>query len=207
MEIYWGNVGANEVIEYMRKHNFRILYTSPDFRTPKINNYALDNGAYSDWKHNKDFKGEEFLNFLSKYKNRDITKPDWVAVPDRVAEGNRSLDFSLKWKEKIPDYFDRLLLVVQDGMSFENVEKHIDEFFGLFVGGTKRWKIDTSEDWIKLAHEYDKICHIGRISKYSEVMWAKRIGADSIDSTTWAQNFKYNSYKCLNDLDAQKRLI
>jgi len=191
MKFYWGNVGSNEVIEYMQEHNHRTLITSPHYRFPRTE-YSLDNGAFSDWKHNREFRSEEFLEFLEKYEQIG-KRPEWVAIPDRVTEGNISLEFSISWIDKIPDYFDRLLLVVQDGMDRDRVSQVLEDYdrvIGLFIGGSKRWKIDTAEDWVELAHKHNGICHIGRIGRWNEIMWAERIGADSIDSTSWPQNYE-----------------
>ncbi len=188
---YWGNVGERKVLRYMKNHNYKTLITSPHFRTPKTD-YALDNGAFSDWKHNDEFQDEEFLEFLQKYIDRIDKKPDWVAIPDKVAKGKESLYFSLNWMERIPDYFDRLLLVVQDGMSQNMIGRVLereDRIAGLFVGGSKSWKYRTSKEWVELAHSHEKICHIGRIGTWERIMWAERIGADSIDSTSWPHNF------------------
>jgi len=204
MKFYWGNVGSKEILEYMKEHNFRTLITSPHFRTPQTA-YALDNGAYSDWKHNRDFRSEEFLQFLRKYMELD-RKPEWVAVPDKVAQGNESLDFSLRWVDKIPDYFENLMLVVQDGMDTERVENHVDKFYGIFIGGTKRWKIDSAPSWVDLAHRHGKISHIGRISNWKEIMWAERIGVDSIDSTTWPQNYCRSSAHNIKKAKSQTTL-
>ena len=206
MKIYWGNVAKLDILDYMKEHNYGQMITSPYFRTPKANYYALDNGAYSNWKNHKEFDSKGFLKFLRKYENRDIEKPDWIAVPDKVAEGQKSLEFSLNWLDKISDYFDKRMLVVQDGMDPKKVEDNINKFYGLFVGGSKRWKIDSTPQWVNLAHKYDKICHVGRISRWNEIMWAKRIGVDSIDSTTWPQNFKTDGHMQLEYAEMQEKL-
>jgi len=53
----------------------------------------------------------------------------------------------------------------------------------LFVGGTVEWKFKTGHEWVELAHSYGLICHIGRVGSMKRVIWARRIGADSIDSS------------------------
>ena len=53
----------------------------------------------------------------------------------------------------------------------------------LFVGGTIEWKLRTGHKWVELAHEQGIRCHIGRVGSMKRVIWARKIGADSIDSS------------------------
>jgi len=100
-----------------------------------------------------------------------------------------SFKFSLKWRERLSDLNNySWYLVVQDGMVVDQVEKEISKFDGLFVGGTVKWKIATGKDWIELAHSYGLPCHIGKVGTYKRLVWAIRIGADSIDSTAFSRN-------------------
>ena len=62
------------------------------------------------------------------------------------------------------------------------------KFDGIFVGGTVKWKIKTGEEWVRLAHDHKLPCHIGRVGVFKRIVWAKRIGADSIDSTNFVRN-------------------
>jgi NADPH:quinone reductase-like Zn-dependent oxidoreductase len=52
----------------------------------------------------------------------------------------------------------------------------------LFVGGSLPWKLATGERWVRFAHAHGRRCHIGRVGTPRRVAWARRIGADSIDS-------------------------
>ena len=113
-------------------------------------------------------------------------KPLFIVCPDIVAGGLESLEFSLSWVDKIA--YDKIALVVQDGMTPWDVWPVIDKFQYLFIGGSVDWKWSTAEDWVQFAHASGVPCHIGQCGKLEYLREAKRIGADSVDSTSWPVN-------------------
>ena len=112
----------------------------------------------------------------------DRCAPDFVVCPDRVAGGLDSLEFSRLWLERCESLRPglRYYLAVQNGMTHDDVST--DGFAGIFVGGDLPWKIATGESWVRFAHDRHLPCHIGRVGTAKRVYWARRIGADSIDS-------------------------
>lgn len=182
MKLYAGNVGKISILKEMKDLNVGTLFTFPGYKAPNSDYYALDNGAYSAYINDRRANFKAYPAFIERYPN-----PDFVVVPDKVAQGSRSLSFSLKWLPELPrgrPYY----LAVQDGMKEKAVAQVLNKFAGLFVGGTMDWKLRTSEDWVALAHSQGLKCHIGRVGTWWNIVWAKRIGADSIDSTTWPRN-------------------
>lgn len=193
MEIYIVNVGAKKHHDLMRQLNLRLLHVAYDWRNPIEGiPYAVDNGAYHYWNNHKDFDGHRFQKTLKKVNKLSID-PDFIVCPDIVAGGISSLEFSLKWADLEPreDYY----LAVQDGMSEKIVQNSLNGFKGLMVGGTMDWKLKTSEQWVKLAHKNKLTCHIGRVGTFKRLLWARRIGADSVDSSTFAHAPNLNRYK------------
>lgn len=178
--------------------------------TARKMHWFYDNGAYGDWKNNRVFDTEKFINEMFRIeseirfgkeltndvdfsllkkgqaKGYRLVEPDFVVIPDLPARGNQSLFFSRNWidylERRFPFY--NYYLAVQDDMSFELVENDLKEkmYSGLFVGGTKKWKYETSEQWVELAHKYDIKCHIGGIGTPKDIRWSNMIGADSVDS-------------------------
>ncbi|AXH16350.1 hypothetical protein CP985_11815 [Malaciobacter mytili LMG 24559] len=178
--------------------------------TARTMHWFFDNGAFSDWQNKRPFNAQKFidqmwrieseirfgkpisndLDFSSmergepkKYK---LVCPEFVVCPDLPARGNESLEFSRKWIDYLEDtfpYYD-YFLAVQNEMSFELVEDDLknNRFSGLFVGGTKEWKYKEASIWVELAHKYGIPCHIGGIGNRKSILWAKSIGADSVDS-------------------------
>ncbi len=179
--------GAIEVINKAQKDNVGILmvegWKNPD-RWPY---YAIDNGTYSAWVNGREWDPIPFLRTVRKAREYS-RKPDFVVCPDIVAGGKDSLIHSINWIKVLPKDLP-YYLAVQDGMELPLVRNAITEngFFGIFVGGTTDWKIKTAETWCRLAGELQIKCHIGRIGVGKKIVWAERIGADSVDSSTWVQ--------------------
>jgi hypothetical protein len=148
-----------------------------------LHHLAIDNGAFSCWINGKPFDGEKLLRILEQYETVPV---DFVVCPDIVAGGLSSLQFSLEWEERLRGW--PLYLAVQNDMPELDVERAMEDFDGLFVGGTMDFKYKTSEIWIALAHEHGLKCHIGRIGTVHRLQWAERIGADSVDSTNFTRN-------------------
>jgi len=111
---------------------------------------------------------------------RRIGVPALAALPDIVAGGLRSLEFSLAWLERLPDW--PWYLVVQDGMRLEEVEPELPSVAGLFLGGTTRFK-QSALLWARLAHAHGKRFHFARAGTLARIELAQRVGADSLDSS------------------------
>lgn len=152
----------------------------PPRRTP----FFYDNGAFGDWKRGRDFHVSKWWGNLRRMRD-DGMQPDFIVIPDRVAGGLESLKMSRDWLDVVPEEFlDRCYLVVQEGMTPENIAGELEGYAGLFVGGaTTEWKMDTAPAWIALAHSTGRRCHIGRVGPPARVRLAAKIGADSIDSS------------------------
>jgi hypothetical protein len=153
---------------------------SPPRRFP----WFLDNGAFRDWRHHRPFNTSDYRGELYVVENVFRLRPDFLLLPDIVAGGLDSLRFSESWIHRCQTV-GPLYLAVQDGMGVGDVRPFLDAqpIAGLFVGGTSAWKIRSAHHWIRLAHERGLPCHIGRAGTVRKVRWAKRLGADSIDSS------------------------
>lgn len=174
--------------------------------------WCLDNGAftsYNDWLQRKKrgepvpkkhgFDGGKFFVAMNKTieaVDEGHRAPDFVVLPDIVAGGRVSLRLSLSALQILPDTFS-YYLAVQDGMKpsvldepwrdivygAETESAPLHRYIsGLFVGGSMKWKLRTSERWIREAHKRGLEAHIGRVATVENLVWARRIGADSVDS-------------------------
>ena len=191
MKIYLGLVSrGSKKAKEIRKEGWGVVVV-PELRKKFCPEtfplYFVDNGAFVFWKRGLPFNEKPFLETLehvAEIVEEGRTPPSFVVVPDLVAQGLKSLDFSINWLEKLKREFPQFsyALALQDGMTPEHVEPVMDEFDWLFVGGTLEWKVKTGELWVKFAHSHNRKCHIGRVGTAKRVCWARRIGADSIDS-------------------------
>lgn len=104
-------------------------------------------------------------------------------MPDIVAGGLRSLDFSLTWLERLRGY-RLLLLAVQDGMTEAHVASLLSPEVGIFIGGSTDWKWSTVARWAALARSKGAYCHVGRVNTERRILECARAGADSFDGTS-----------------------
>ena len=178
MIVYIGQTRARALIARLTALGYREI-TQRHELPPRRQPWAIDNGAFGDWRANRAFDAKQFRHALARSK--DLPTPDFVVVPDRVAAGRDSLALSMEWLDECKTYGSPYL-VVQDGMTEADVRAVAPRFEGLFVGGTLPWKIETAVAWVRLAHSIGRRCHIGRVGTPTRVRWARRIGADSIDS-------------------------
>jgi len=141
--------------------------------------WGFDNGAFSAWSHGQPFPAGGFEARLAAAVK--LPTPPIVAVtPDIVADGARSLEFSLEWRSQLPDAWP-WFLAVQDGMEADDVADALPAFAGLFLGGSTAFK-RTAPQWATLAHAAGKRFHYGRASLPRRVDHAIRVGADSLDT-------------------------
>lgn len=176
MRTYLGQTRSRHWLWMLNRFGFgemTVREEVPPRRTP----WAFDNGAYKDFTAGKSFQESKYLRAL----DRMPPGADFVAAPDIVGAGTRSLEFSLSWVNRLKGL--PLYLVVQDGMSCTDVAPHIRHFSGLFVGGSLGWKLETAGRWINFAHSCDVKCHVGRVGTGQRVRMMRHLGADSIDSS------------------------
>jgi hypothetical protein len=180
MKVFVGDTRSYENIRTLQRLRWGRIHIKP----PKLFNremWAFDNGAYGYWVRGEAFDESKYRqNLDAAYRLR---APYLSVVPDIVAQGLKSLDYSLEWMQKLPDDWP-WYLAVQDGMTYRDVEGVIrGGFKGLFLGGTDKFKKQTAWRWCEMAHEFGLRFHYGRAGTLKKVRHAKQIGADSIDSS------------------------
>lgn len=159
------------------------------FRNIKFGRWAFDNGAFTDWKNGVPFNEREFLWRVRQVEKMPLDRmPDWCVCPDMVGK-RLSLLYSLDWRAYLKIYAPGLkwYLAVQDYMVPDDVEYalSLERFSGLFIGGTTRWKHETSPAWVELGHSLGVPVHVARVNGEKWLRWAVDIGADSVDGTGW----------------------
>lgn len=156
--------------------------------------YFYDNGAFVDFMHKRPFGIGQFMADMralragGKGHRRTgrmipLAKPQFIVLPDIVAQGPESLAESESWVAAC-EGIAPLYLAVQNGMREADVEKALrPSIRGLFVGGDLTWKFETAPHWTAMAHAKGLAVHVGRVGTVARVEWARRIGVDSIDSS------------------------
>ena len=180
MRVYIGQSRGKKMNAILDANGFGEMTVRAEYPNRRFP-WAFDNGAFGDFNKKRVFQAVVYEKAVERLA-ADGARPDFLVVPDIVAGGSASLDFSLCWVERLHTLAP-LALAVQDGMTDVEVTKVMGPFAFLFVGGSVEWKVRTGAQWVRLAHAYGKRCHIGRVGTPRRVRWAIRIGADSIDST------------------------
>jgi len=152
----------------------------------------MDNGAFRAWQRGYPFQRWAFDQQMRETFSSGIDL-EWFVCPDIVAGGKRSLAFSIEWLRCELRTAPSVALAVQDGMSIQDIKdacimSRFPNVSHIFVGGTEDWKWETAGDWVEFAHANGRKCHIGRCGTLDHLRAAERVGADSVDSTSWARN-------------------
>jgi hypothetical protein len=178
---YASNTGNRKNLAAMQRAGWRLLISPLDMRTKLQSGfrYGLDNGAWSAYKKQHLFDETLFVQALARYG----TGADWIAIPDIVAGGMRSLEFSLRWHNRLTGIAP-LLLPVQDGMIPTDIQTLVGPQLGIFVGGSTGWKLATMPQWGQLAKVAGCHLHIGRVNTARRIRLCAAAGADSFDGTS-----------------------
>jgi len=146
--------------------------------------WIFDNGAYLDWVRDKEFNDTAYWKRL--WRAYAVGRPYFAVVPDIVAEGKKSLEYSMWWIERLPPSWS-WYLAIQDDMDMAEVKAVIKWYDGFFLGGSNDFKQEAGR-WCDLAHSKGLKFHYARCGTRKRIAHAKRIGADSIDSAGCLQS-------------------
>ena len=148
--------------------------------------FAIDNGCYSAYARGVRWDPAPFLHSLHKAQELGL-RPEFAVLPDIVAGGQASIARSRRWNYALSAEYPEIpfYIAVQDGVTPDMVPDI--GIAGIFVGGTKTWKLATMAAWEEYAHRRGMGIHVGRMGSLDDILAAHGIGADSIDSTTWVQ--------------------
>lgn len=179
MIAYAARTGTKRNLAALRSAEWRLMVSAAGSLRHEGFSYALDNGAWSAYQNNKPFDAKRFMRALCLLGDR----ADFVVIPDIVAGGLLSLEFSLKWMPIVLDRCTLGLLPVQDGMCAMDIRNLLSPQVGIFIGGTTEWKINTAAEWGLLASNVGCWLHIGRVNSVRRIRMARSIGAHSFDGS------------------------
>jgi hypothetical protein len=204
MVIIVGDTRSREFIAKLQQLGWGRMFIERKITPYPHEPWGFDNGAYRDWIKGKGFDESRYLKAVDTAVKitEEAHYPYLSVIPDRVAKGIESLDFSAIWFDKLKRYMGKNFekfnwyLAVQDGMTESDVEEFIKsypEVKGLFLGGTDKFKA-TAPDWSMLAKKHNLRFHYARAGTPRKYALAKMAGADSIDSAfpIWVkERFQY----------------
>lgn len=179
--------------------SYRYGYTwLPEYMTPHDTPYIFDNGVFGAWRNDKTWSHHLWMSGLDDLDDMP-RNPEFVVLPGVVGEAEQSLARSQRYADRVDGYTKAL--AVQDGMDVENavVEAIELDCEWIFVGGTMAWKRRYADRFVMTAHDYGLKCHIARPGLPDGLMWAERVGADSVDTTTIARGQSYHHLETLEE--------
>jgi hypothetical protein len=193
MLIYTGQTGTITKFEKIKRLGMGICLSSNPNSSPSKDMSEvpcfLDNGAFACHSKGYPFQEDVFMTTMKKAYKCNIPL-DFIVVPDLLMRGKDSLEFSMGWIHGALKTANNLALVVQDGM----LPKHLDEWdvpkqvTYIFIGGSVDWKWETADMWREYSHKRELKLHIGQVGTLKNLKVADRIGADSVDSTSYTRN-------------------
>jgi hypothetical protein len=166
--------------------------------------WGFDNGAFGAWSLGEPFPTDLFSRRLGRAHT--VGTPYLAVTPDLVAGGEESLEFSLRWREVLPNDWP-WYLAVQDGMTPERVTAALPGFAGVFLGGSTKFKA-TAMTWRDVAHRAGLPFHYGRAGVPRKIRHAITSCADSLDSAfpLWSEE-RFSAFEaCILGGDPQMQL-
>lgn len=137
--------------------------------------YVVDNGKFSVWSKGAVWLESEFIALLDRCRLAKW-KPQWVVVPDEVANRDETLRLWAEWEPRLRGYNWPLAFVVQDGMSPCDVP---DSAEVVFIGGTTQWKWRNVE---RFCEAFPRV-HVGRVNWIDKLEYCEDVGVESCDGT------------------------
>lgn len=181
MQCYASRTGTKRNLAALRAAGWRLMISRSGVWRTEGFRYALDNGAWTDFRRGTDFDADAFRTLVDRLGGA----ADFVVAPDIVAGGLRSLRLSMVWLAPLLVRTRLALVPVQDGMGPEDLlDIVLPEHIGIFLGGSTDWKLATMRLWGEFCAEKRIYFHIGRVNTAKRFRFAHQAGADSIDGSS-----------------------
>jgi hypothetical protein len=176
---YASRTGTRRNLDALAGAEWRLLVSARGERRPEGMRYAIGNGAWTAYQRGEAFDESAFLAVVEKLGEG----ADWIVLPDIVQGGLASLEYSLRWMDRLRGMPTQLLIAVQDGMQLDDVARFLSPVAGIFIGGSTEWKEATAEAWGLLARRRNGHLHVGRVNSARRIHISAAAGANSFDGS------------------------
>lgn len=139
--------------------------------------FALDNDAFTAWRDKKPWNLEAWQTMIGWIRMTGL-KPMWAAVPDVVADRDKTIANWKRYSEGIIHIGWPAAFCVQDGMTPDDVPDNADV---VFVGGSDGWKFPNLKMW---TDNFPRV-HCARVTSQKMIEACEELGCESIDGTGW----------------------
>jgi len=179
MTPYASRTGTKRNLAALRRAGWRLFVSATGVWRHEGFPYAIDNGAWTAHQKGEEWNRDLFLGVLKAMGD----EADFIVAPDIVAGGLDSLERTLEWLPRLESY--RLVLIpVQDGIEASDVESHLSDRVGIFLGGSTEWKERTIPLWGRVARRARCYYHVGRVNSKRRIYLCSSAGADSFDGSS-----------------------
>lgn len=139
--------------------------------------WAADNDAYCAWDERR------YSRMLAAVS--DVPGCRFLVSPDVVAHAWWTTALFWTWLPSIRDTGQPPAFVIQDGQDASEVPW--DEIGALFVGGTTAYKLSPEAERLgREAKRRGLWLHVGRVNSRKRYDYARAVGADSVDGTSFS---------------------
>lgn len=192
MQYYTAPPGAtnpeHKRVRFCLDNHIFLMISASRWQIP-FTNYAVDNGAWTDYTNGLEFNHSRFTDYLKKVDTLP-RKPEFVILPDIFDGGRKSYEMSVSYLYLADKY--NVYLPIHKGMDLKDIEPDvIDRISGVFVGGGDSHRKRSLHDIVLFAHKHDKKCHVGRVGTLENFKLCYQNDVDSADSSTLMRNNRY----------------
>lgn len=180
MICYTSRTGTRRNLDLLRTFGWRLLVSRAGVWRTEGFPYVLDSGAWSDFQNGTPFDEDAYERLIDRLGSG----ADWAVLPDIVAGGMKSLEFSLRWSNRVRSVCDRVLIAVQDGMEPSDLAPLVGPNVGIFLGGSTEWKLERMKEWGEFCRSRRVHYHVARVNTVKRIYRAVAAGADSIDGSS-----------------------
>ncbi|WP_201292972.1 hypothetical protein [Halobacterium bonnevillei] len=147
--------------------------------------YFIDNGAFTE-----EFDPEAWRDLLATVDEEMPHPPDFVVLPDAFNDADGTLARHREYAEVVLDHGFEPAPVLQPGRSVTSQVAIADGLGAdiVFLGGECRWQRAHGEEIVEEAHDRGLCVHIGNPGSSEGLVWAYRVGFDSVDTSSILQN-------------------
>jgi hypothetical protein len=207
MRLYMGNASTESLAKCRNRapeHTFGRTWVPGSHRYGAP--YIVDNGVYQAAMAGSEWSRPAWVEMLDLAAEQPFP-PDFVVLPDVYNDAEATLARHREHIDAVTERGLRPAAVLQPGMAVETQIELADRIGAgvVFVGGANRWKRAVGDEITTAAHGRDMAVHIGNPGVPGGLEWAKRIGADSVDTASIVASAAYHHLDELDSLSAGGR--
>lgn len=191
-----------------------MMFSPVGFRKPVRDDaqmpYAIDNGLFHAFGKppKPTWQRAAVYGAMHKVWRDGYHQPLFSVVPDVPYKADETLGLAARHVPMMREMFPgaSLALAVQDGMTFDVLDRFHVHVQAVFIAGSDEWKDRTLADWVAEAHCRDMWAHVARVNDTNRLRAARDAGADSADGTGIWRGDRKQKRRVLSEI-VQMRLV